>query len=84
MPLSAGPLSQPHQPGGVKGLSLAIRRQRLPGSRKQDEPPAHPAGLEPLGDSLMPAVNAVKTWAEAHIDQIEASRAAHDQKAASE
>jgi hypothetical protein len=30
----------------------------------------------------MPAVNAVKAWAEEHIAEIEASRAAYDQGAA--
>src|SRR5215510_5901378 len=35
-----------------------------------------------LGESLMRAVNAVKSWAEAHIGQIEASRAAYDWRAA--
>ena len=30
--------------------------------------------LTPLGESLMPAVNAVKSWAEGHIGEIEASR----------
>lgn len=38
--------------------------------------------LTPLGESLMPAVNTVKTWAEEHIAEIEASRAAYDQTAA--
>jgi DNA-binding HxlR family transcriptional regulator len=37
--------------------------------------------LTPLGDSLMPAVHAVKAWAEEHISEIEASRTAYDQKA---
>jgi DNA-binding HxlR family transcriptional regulator len=35
-----------------------------------------------LGESLMPAVNAVKSWAEQHIGEIEASRAAYDCRAA--
>jgi DNA-binding HxlR family transcriptional regulator len=34
--------------------------------------------LTPLGQSLMPAVNAVKTWAEQHMGEIQASRAAYD------
>ena len=34
--------------------------------------------LTSLGESLMPAVGAVKAWAEAHIGEIEASRAAYD------
>jgi DNA-binding HxlR family transcriptional regulator len=38
--------------------------------------------LTPLGESLMPAVNAVKAWAEEHIAEIEASRTAYDQGAA--
>ena len=38
--------------------------------------------LTPLGESLMPAVNAVKSWAEQHIGEIEASRAAYDCRAA--
>jgi len=38
--------------------------------------------LTQLGESLMPAVAAVKTWAEAHIGEIEASRAAYDRRAA--
>ena len=37
--------------------------------------------LTPLGDSLMPAVHAVKAWAEEHISEIEASRTAYDQQA---
>lgn len=38
--------------------------------------------LTPLGESLMTAVNAVKTWAEEHISEVEASRAHYDQAAA--
>ena len=38
--------------------------------------------LTPLGESLMPAVHAVKSWAEEHIGEIEASRAAYDGRAA--
>jgi DNA-binding HxlR family transcriptional regulator len=36
--------------------------------------------LTPLGEGLMTAVSTVKTWAEKHIGQIEASRAAYDQR----
>ena len=36
--------------------------------------------LTPLGENLMPAVNAVKSWAEEHIGEIEASRAAYDRR----
>jgi DNA-binding HxlR family transcriptional regulator len=38
--------------------------------------------LTPLGQSLMPAVNAVKTWAEQHIGEIQASRTAYDSRTA--
>jgi DNA-binding HxlR family transcriptional regulator len=38
--------------------------------------------LTPLGESLMPAVNAIKTWAEEHIGQIEASRTVYDSRPA--
>lgn len=38
--------------------------------------------LTPLGESLMPAVNAIKAWAEHHIGEIEASRAAYDSRTA--
>ncbi len=34
--------------------------------------------LTPLGESLMPIFQAVKAWAEEHIGEIEASRAAYD------
>jgi DNA-binding HxlR family transcriptional regulator len=37
--------------------------------------------LTPLGESLIPTVNAVKSWAEEHIGEIEASRAAYDRRA---
>lgn len=35
-----------------------------------------------LGESLMPAVNAIKSWAEEHIADIEKSRATYDGRAA--
>jgi DNA-binding HxlR family transcriptional regulator len=38
--------------------------------------------LTPLGKSLIPVVNAIKTWAEEHIGQIEASRTTYDRKTA--
>ena len=37
--------------------------------------------LTSLGESLIPTVNAVKSWAEKHIGEIEASRAAYDRRA---
>lgn len=41
-------------------------------------PPRVDYALTQLGESLMPAVNAIKTWAEEHIGEIEASRTAYD------
>lgn len=38
--------------------------------------------LTPLGESLMAVVNALKSWAEEHIGEVEASRAAYDHQAA--
>lgn len=38
--------------------------------------------LTPLGESLMAVVNALKSWAEEHIGEVEASRAAYDRQAA--
>jgi DNA-binding HxlR family transcriptional regulator len=34
--------------------------------------------LTPLGTSLMPVMRAVKQWAEANIEHVEAARAAYD------
>ena len=35
-------------------------------------------GLTALGESLMPVVRAVKTWAETHMDEVLAARATYD------
>ena len=37
--------------------------------------------LTPLGRSLLPVVQAIKDWAETHIDEVHAARAAHSQAA---
>ncbi|MBO9556189.1 helix-turn-helix domain-containing protein [Cellulomonas sp.] len=34
--------------------------------------------LTPLGRSLMPVVDALKVWAQAHMDEVEASRGRYD------
>jgi DNA-binding HxlR family transcriptional regulator len=36
--------------------------------------------LTPLGESLLPVVRAIKHWAEGHIDQVHAARAAYDEQ----
>jgi DNA-binding HxlR family transcriptional regulator len=40
--------------------------------------------LTPLGTSLIPAVTAIKVWAEEHFDEIKASRAEYDSRTAAE
>jgi HxlR-like helix-turn-helix len=66
------------------GASAAAIRQVAAAHGQPD--PAVPVrvdyALTPLGDSLMPAVNAVKSWAEGHIDEIKASRAEYDGRTA--
>jgi DNA-binding HxlR family transcriptional regulator len=37
--------------------------------------------LTPLGRSLLPVVQAIKDWAETHIEEVHAARAAHSQAA---
>jgi DNA-binding HxlR family transcriptional regulator len=37
--------------------------------------------LTPLGQSILPVVRAIKDWAETHIEQVHAARAAYDQGA---
>ena len=39
--------------------------------------------LTPLGESLMPALHAIKSWAEEHIGEIEASRTGYDRRSES-
>nr|WP_157435665.1 winged helix-turn-helix transcriptional regulator [Actinospica robiniae] len=38
--------------------------------------------LTPLGRSLLPVMHAIKDWAEAHMDEVLASRADYDTEAA--
>jgi DNA-binding HxlR family transcriptional regulator len=65
-----------------KMLTQTLRTLERDGLVSRTLTPGVPArvdyALAPLGESLMPAVNAVKTWAEEHIGEIEASRAAYD------
>lgn len=70
-----------------KMLTQTLRTLERDGLVSRTLTPAVPArvdyALAPLGQSLMPAVNAIKSWAEAHIDEIEVSRAAYDSRATS-
>ena len=71
-----------------KMLTQTLRTLERDGLVSRTLTPAVPArvdyALTPLGESLMPAVNAVKTWAEEHIGEIEASRASYDGRTAAE
>jgi len=65
-----------------KMLTQTLRTLERDGLVSRTMTPAVPVrvdyALTPLGDSLMPAVTAIKTWAEGHIDEIKASRADYD------
>jgi DNA-binding HxlR family transcriptional regulator len=67
-----------------KMLTQTLRTLERDGLVTRTLTPAVPVrvdyALTPLGQSLMPAVNAIKTWAEEHIGEIEASRAAYDSR----
>jgi DNA-binding HxlR family transcriptional regulator len=69
-----------------KMLTQTLRTLERDGLVARTVTPAVPVrvdyALTPLGEGLMPAVNAVKAWAEQHIDEIEVSRAAYDGRAA--
>jgi DNA-binding HxlR family transcriptional regulator len=69
-----------------KMLTQTLRTLERDGLVARTLTPGVPArvdyALTPLGMSLMPAVNAVKAWAEQHISEIEGSRAAYDARAA--
>jgi DNA-binding HxlR family transcriptional regulator len=69
-----------------KMLTQTLRTLERDGLVARTVTPAVPVrvdyALTPLGEGLMPAVNAVKAWAEQHIEEIEASRAAYDGRAA--
>jgi DNA-binding HxlR family transcriptional regulator len=67
-----------------KMLTQTLRTLERDGLVARTLTPAVPVrvdyALTPLGQSLMPAVNAIKMWAEEHIGEIESSRAAYDAK----
>ena len=69
-----------------KMLTQTLRTLERDGLVSRTLTPGVPArvdyALTPLGESFMPAVHAVKSWAEQHISEIEASRAAYDHRAA--
>jgi DNA-binding HxlR family transcriptional regulator len=70
-----------------KMLTQTLRVLERDGLVSRTMTPAVPVrvdyALTPLGESLMPAVNAIKSWAEEHIAEIEASRAGYDRRSGS-
>ena len=76
---------QRRQPGEC--LTQTLRVLERDGLVSRTMTPAVPVrvdyALTPLGESLMPAVNAVKSWAEEHMAEIEASRAGYDRRSES-
>jgi DNA-binding HxlR family transcriptional regulator len=87
--LASGPLRYSDLCRVIAGVSQKMLTQTLPtlerdGLVSRTLTSAVPArvdyALTPLGESLMPALSAIKVWSEAHIDEIEASRAAYDSR----
>jgi DNA-binding HxlR family transcriptional regulator len=65
-----------------KMLTQTLRSLERDGLVSRSITPTVPVRVEyrltPLGESLLPVVNAMKAWAEAHIEEIESSRASYD------
>lgn len=75
---------------GISGKVLAdtlrdLERDGIVSRTAYDEmPPRVEYDLTPLGVTLREPLMALGQWAEAHIEEVEASRAAYDQKIAAE
>jgi DNA-binding HxlR family transcriptional regulator len=71
-----------------KMLTQTLRTLERDGLVSRTLTPAVPArvdyALTPLGEGLMLAVTAIKTWAEEHISEIHASRATYDGRTAAD
>jgi DNA-binding HxlR family transcriptional regulator len=79
--LAGGPLRYSDLCRVIAGVSQKMLTQTLRTLERDAVPVRVDYALTPLGDSLMPAVNAVKIRAEEHIDAINASRAEYDDRA---
>jgi DNA-binding HxlR family transcriptional regulator len=88
--LADGPQRYSHLSRAIAGVSQKMLTQTLrtlerDGLVSRTLTPGVPVrtdyALTPLGQSLIPAVRAVNMWAEQHIGEIEASRAAYDSRA---
>lgn len=75
---------------GIEGISQRMLTVTLRGLERDGivsrtmypvMPPRVEYALTPLGRTLLDAVGALVGWAESHLDQIEAARAAYDARA---
>lgn len=68
-----------------KMLTQTLRALERDGLVSRLVTPAVPVRVEyrltPLGESLLPVVHAIKSWAEAHIGEIDSARAGYDRAA---
>ncbi|WP_433889410.1 winged helix-turn-helix transcriptional regulator [Streptomyces sp. CA-111067] len=68
-----------------KMLTQTLRRLERDGLVSRTVRPAVPVHVEyeltPLGHSLLPVMRAIKTWAEAHMDEVHTARGAYDTSA---
>ena len=71
----------------IEGVSPKMRTQTLRGLERDglitrtvhaEVPPRVDYALTPLGRSLLGLVSALETWAETHIDDVQAARTAYD------
>lgn len=85
--LAAGPLRYSELSRTVAGasqkmLTQTVRKLERDGLLHRTVTPAVPVrvdyALTGLGRSLLPVQRAIKDWAETHIEQVHAARAAHD------
>jgi DNA-binding HxlR family transcriptional regulator len=67
-----------------KMLTQTLRKLERDGMVSRTITPCVPVRVDyeltPLGLSLLPVVDAIKHWAENHIDQVQAARAAYDER----
>ncbi|HYN95647.1 MAG TPA: helix-turn-helix domain-containing protein [Pilimelia sp.] len=67
-----------------KMLTQTLRKLERDGLLTRTVTPSVPVRVDyeltPLGDSLLPIQRAIKGWAESHIEQVHAARAAYDRR----
>ena len=84
-PLRFSELSRAIAGVSQKMLTQTLRTLERDGLVTRTVTPAVPVRVEyeltPLGENLMPVVAAVKTWAEAHFDEVRTAREVYDERA---